>query len=77
MEVSHHHRGPVLSSFLQTGHGERQPELLTGPPGGQIPTLTGALLLALTPAPQEPVLGRGDIPFCPPYQQGPPDQTAP
>ena len=48
-------RACFVQSFLQTGHGERQPELLTSPPGGQIPTLMGALLLALTPAPQEPV----------------------
>ena len=69
-------RACFVQSFLDKRR-ERQPELLTGPPEGQIPTLRWALLLALTPAPQEPVLGRGDIPFCMPSQQGPPDHTAP
>ena len=71
-------RASFVQSLLQTGHGERQPELPTSPPLGQVPTLRrDPYSWPSPPAPQEPAGGRGDIPFCPPNQHRPPDHTAP
>lgn len=66
MEVSH--AGPASSSLLQTGHGDRQPGLLTSLPLGQVPMLVGGRLCSWpsSSAPHGPVVGRGDIPVYPP-----------
>lgn len=51
--------GESLKSLLQTGHGERQPELPTSTPLGQVPTLRRPLLLALTPSSPGACWGKG------------------
>lgn len=66
-----------VQSLLQTGHGERQPESLTSPPVGQVPTLREPCSWPSLPAPQEPVRGRGDTPFCPTKQHRPPHHAVP